>query len=126
LQESLQKGNVGEVLIRLTEDLSRQQTNFCSLLHQLGPDGLASVLQTMSTTQLSALSEAVAAERLEMAMELLQSPRPGSELVVDAVDESQVTEVVGQVQQLLARMELLVPDTTHKTGNDWLDQNWPK
>jgi predicted sugar kinase len=109
LQDSLQRGNVGEVLIQLTEDLERQRERFCKLLQQMGADGLNLAVEALSTTQMMALSEAVAAEKLETATEILQSAKANSGPNSDAQVE-QVNEVVGQLLRLLAKLEATAPD----------------
>jgi predicted sugar kinase len=109
LQDSLQRGNVGEVLIQLTEDLGRQRERFCKLLQQIGADGLNLAVEALSTTQMMALSEAVAAEKLETAIEILQSAKANSGPNSDK-QEDQVNEVVGQLLSLLAKLEFTAPD----------------
>lgn len=108
MQDSLQRGNVGEVLIHLTEDLGRQRDRFCKLLQEMGTDSLHLTVQALSTTQMMALSEAVAAERLETATEILQSTKASSGPNSDS-HEDQVTEIVGQLQLLLSKLESTTP-----------------
>lgn len=98
------------MLIHLTEDLERQRDRFCKLLQQIGGDtGLNSTVQSLSTTQITALSEAVASERLETAAEILQSAKSSIE-PESVAHEDQVTEVVGQLQRLLSKLEQTMPD----------------
>ncbi|XP_059472076.1 uncharacterized protein LOC132194667 [Neocloeon triangulifer] len=105
LQESLQKGNVDQVLSDLVEDLDRQQSAFRALMQQLGPEGLAVAIRHLPAAQVDALLEAVADERLDTTTELLRRAKPDAiDLSEDQVAEDRVTRVVSQLHQLLERI----------------------